>query len=108
MPNGSDSLWAPPFRKWGTKLRLPSILGGQFRVSITATTESNAPSSVDLEVEYFDENGRHRRETFFDSIRFRTERDAAQEITVRARSHGAGQNLRIRWSMSGISNHTWT
>jgi len=101
MPSGTKQLWARP-GAWGPWVELPAILSGQFRVRIDATTESNAPSTFEMEVEYFDESGRHVTERGFGPFNFVTEKDATQQITFRAKSHSFGQNLRVSWSMSAI------
>jgi hypothetical protein len=103
MPSEIKSVWAPP-GTWGVWVKLPAALAGQFRVRIDAESESSAPSSFELEVEYFDEAGRHQFERGFGPFNFLTERDAMQEISFRAKSHGLGQNLRVSWSMAGVRN----
>jgi hypothetical protein len=101
MTSGIFSLHAQT-QGWGQPKSLPSILSGQYEVRITATSESNVPSSFEIRAEYYDESGRYRMAQGFDTLRFTTERDATETIEAQAKAHSFGQMLRVQYWMKSI------
>ncbi len=101
----SFEIWAPPVR-WGPSVELAILAGGPYRVSLTAETKSNAPSSFDGELAYFDENGAQRTDRFLGpgSIAVKTEAGVWQQPSVRFRSHSVGQIVYVRYSVAALTS----
>lgn len=97
---------APPLR-WGQSVELVILAGGPYRVSLTAESKSDAPSTFDGELSYFDPNGIQRRDRFIGpgAIAVKTEAGVWQQPSVRFRSHSVGQLVHVRYSVSALAPH---
>jgi hypothetical protein len=87
--------YAPPFRIWGQPVEISEVRGTK-PITISIETQSQAKSSFDAEVEYWD--GAIHKNDFMvvpGSLDFTFRPNCICNPTIRFRSHSTGQVIRI-------------
>lgn len=91
----SEQAWAPPLT-WGPWLNLQEH-SGLARYSVSFDTDSQAPSSFDVEIEYATNTQMKRVNTLGPGSYHIADNDGAGIDRIRFKSHSTGQSIRVNF-----------